>query len=91
MHPVFHVSRLKKFLHPGDTLVEGIVFFQEIHDNARRKPTRILDRGVMQVRNWKISTVLVTWHGLPLSDATWESVYELRRAFPEFIIEDTDA
>ena len=46
VHPVFHVSRLKKFLHPGDSLIEGIVLFQEIEDNARRKPTRILDRGV---------------------------------------------
>ena len=41
MHLVFHVSRLKKFLHPGDSLVEGIVLFQEIEDNADRKSTRL--------------------------------------------------
>lgn len=70
MHPVFHVSRLKKILHLGDSLVEGVVLFQEIEDSARHKPTRILDQATMQVRNQKIPTVLVAWHGLPLSEAT---------------------
>ena len=78
MHPVFHVSRLKKFLHPGDSLVEGIVLFQEIEDNARHKPTRILDRGVMQVRNRKIPTVLVAWHGLPLSHRESHHVFHVQ-------------
>ena len=27
VHPVLHVSRLKKFLHPRDSLIEGIVLF----------------------------------------------------------------
>ena len=43
VHLAFHVSRLKKFLHPGDSLIEGTVLFQEVEDSARCKPTRILD------------------------------------------------
>ena len=37
MHPVFHVYRLKKFLHRGDSLIEGIVLFQKIEDKQTNK------------------------------------------------------
>ncbi|KAJ7530928.1 hypothetical protein O6H91_14G025300 [Diphasiastrum complanatum] len=43
VHPVFHVSKLKKCLHDGNSLVEGLVSLEE-KDTTGYGPERILDR-----------------------------------------------
>ena len=41
VHPVFHVSKLKKFISREDNLIEGIVSLQE-HDTLDHGPDKIL-------------------------------------------------
>ncbi|KAJ7543240.1 hypothetical protein O6H91_09G030600 [Diphasiastrum complanatum] len=88
VHPVFHVSRLKKVLHDGDNLLaDGLVLFQE-HGEVMHGPARVLDRRHRRLRNRLLREYLVAWHGRPLSDATWETAHGLHAQYPDFAIED---
>jgi ribosomal protein L21E len=89
IHPVFHVSRLKKCLLNGENVVDGIVALQS-PVGQDYGPDRILDSREKKLRNRSFRQVLVSWKGHPITDATWESVRKFRKAFPDFIIEDDD-
>jgi hypothetical protein len=89
IHPVFHVSRLKKCLLHEENIVDGLVALQSPPE-VDNGPDRILDVREKKLRNHSFRQVLVSWKGHPLTDATWESVSKFRKAFPDFIIEDDD-
>ncbi|KAH7300360.1 hypothetical protein KP509_24G058400 [Ceratopteris richardii] len=89
VHPVFHVSKLRKYISREDNLKEGIVSLQET-DREDHSPDRILDRRQKRLRNCVIQEYLVAWRGLPLTDSTWESTTLVRKYFPSLIIEDND-
>ncbi|KAJ7530955.1 hypothetical protein O6H91_14G026200 [Diphasiastrum complanatum] len=87
VHPVFHVSKLKRCLHDGDNLVEGLVSLEE-KDTTDYGPDRVLDRRERRLRNRLLREYLVAWKGHPLSDATWETQQRLQKSYPGFVIED---
>ncbi|KAH7280437.1 hypothetical protein KP509_37G067500 [Ceratopteris richardii] len=89
VHPVFHVSKLRKYISREDNLIEGIVSLQET-DREDHSPDRILDRRQKRLRNRVIQEYLVAWRGLPLTDSTWESAALVHKYFPSLIIEDND-
>lgn len=81
VHPVFHVSRLKRVLREGDNLLtDGLVLFQE-HGEVMHGPDRVLDRRERRLRNRLIREYLVAWHGRPLTDATWETAHALHAQY----------
>jgi hypothetical protein len=84
IHPVFHVSCLKK------KLGERIFCQQQLPDitsmgDVRIQPTAILDRRMVKWHNKAVVEVLVQWAHLPKEDATWEPYETLKARFPEFI------
>ncbi|KAJ7544899.1 hypothetical protein O6H91_09G098300 [Diphasiastrum complanatum] len=88
VHPVFHVSRLKRVLHNGDNLLsDGLFAFRE-QGEVTHGPARVLDTRERCLCNRLICEYLVAWHGRPLSDGTWETAHSLRAQYPSFAIAD---
>jgi hypothetical protein len=71
VHPVFHVSYLKKVI--GDKItVQNI--FPELDEEGKiiLEPEAITDTRIRQLRNRSISEYLIKWRKLPAEDSTWE-------------------
>ncbi len=83
IHPVFHVSQLKRGVQRQEQLSntepvagpEGAVLAQPEHILARR----LVPKG-----NRAVSQVLVTWSNLRPEDATWEDYWKLKHRYPGF-------
>ena len=78
VHPVFHVSMLKKCL--GDPAfilpVEGLVVDENL--SYEEVPVEILDHQVKQIRNKEVATVKVLWRNHLVKEATWEAEADMR-------------
>ena len=79
IHPVFHVSQLKKAIPPtvpvSSTLPDSI-------SDEHRIPVKILVRRLVTTNNKLSSQILVAWSSWPLSMATWEDEVDLKTQFP---------
>ena len=82
VHPVFHVSQLKKHVGPSNSqshlplLDESGVIIKE--------PISIIDRRIRKRNNQAITEVLVQWRNTFPEDATWELWSTFQQQFPEF-------
>jgi hypothetical protein len=83
IHPVFHVSQLKK--HLGDKVVPepGLPLITE-DGRIKMEPhqvlqTRSLPRSGVLVTQW-----LIEWTNLPPADASWEDANFIKTIFPAF-------
>jgi hypothetical protein len=74
IHPVFHVSQLKRAV-PDATSVARLPDSLD----SFQIPQRVLRRRLASDGQ---TQVLVQWSGLPASLATWEDTTALRQAFP---------
>lgn len=74
IHPVFHVSLLKKAATPVShpSVLPTLPRFQ-------CQPLKILDSRVTKRRNRAVGQVLVQWQDLPVENATWEYRDEFQR------------
>ncbi|PNX76538.1 hypothetical protein L195_g032490, partial [Trifolium pratense] len=86
VHPVFHVSLLKKALAPN---IEPQPLPSCMNESWQLEPepeetldTRRNDTGEMEV--------LVKWKGLPAFENSWELVDKLRKEYPRFLLEDKE-
>jgi hypothetical protein len=73
IHPVVHVSQLKKALPPGERVSSD----EELHflDTVTTlTPTQVLDTRLHKVGNKVVPFGLVQWGTLPLDWATWENL-----------------
>lgn len=87
IHPVFHVSQLKKKLGhsqvPSPTLpVNGPCL------KGKLEPQLILARRMVKKRNVTQTQLLIQWRDQTPDDATWEHYKEIVQRFPDFIHED---
>ena len=83
VHPVFHVSQLKK----SEKEVEAKQVPVEILDlqntlEYAEYPERILDRATKETRRTTIPYCKVLWSHHTEREATWEKEADLRREFP---------
>jgi hypothetical protein len=71
VHPVFHVSCLKKVI--GDKIpVQTILPELDEEGKIILEPEAITDTRIRQLRNRSISEYLIKWRKLPAEDSTWE-------------------
>ena len=82
VHPVFHVSMLKKCI--GDLVsilpIEGLgvddnLFYEEVS-------VEILDRQVKKLRNKKVASIKVLWRNHLVEGATWEAEADMKSLSP---------
>lgn len=78
IHPVIHVSQLKKAV--GVNTEVSIQLASPL--DILQVPVRILQRQLRQQGAVAVSQVLIQWSGQPEALATWEDYEELRQRFP---------
>ena len=84
IHPVFHVSQLKKKL--GITIqVQNQLPSHNIE--VIKEPEAILERRMVNRLGKAVTEVLVKWKQLPIDDASWENYWGLVKRFPTFDLE----
>ena len=84
IHPVFHVSQLKKVLGEHKEDKHDVPCLIENHE-WRDIPEEVYSYSKNKAGDWD---VLVQWKGLPQHEATWELYEELKQRFPDFHLED---
>jgi len=82
VHPVFHVSMLKKVVGDPSAIVpvETIEVSEEL--SYEEIPVAILDRQVRKLRNKEIASVKVLWRNQQVEEATWEAENEMKKKYP---------
>lgn len=83
VHPVFHVSLLKKYIGAGSGVQTQLPQFDE-DDESNPQPEAILDSRVRRKR----SEVLIHWRGSSPMEATWEELEQVKKQFPDVSLED---
>ncbi|KAM5569773.1 hypothetical protein ABKV19_017005 [Rosa sericea] len=80
IHPVFHVSRLKKV---GSTVITS-PDLPPMFESAKTKwyPAKIIDRRIFKKKNAAVTKWLVQWKNTNEEDATWEDPEEFMNRFP---------
>ena len=84
IHPVFHVSCLKKHLGSRLTALPILPPIKP-HGSLYPEPERILQRRLRQKGNRATTDVLVKWIGMGEEDATWEEYVSFQRRYPGLV------
>ncbi|PNX92555.1 retrotransposon-related protein, partial [Trifolium pratense] len=87
IHPVFHVSLLKKAI--GDYSVQGELPQElEIGPDDDNYPEKVIGARTITRGGVSVSQSLVKWKNKPNDDVTWEDDVFLKGQFPDFSLED---
>ncbi|XP_077228595.1 uncharacterized protein LOC143861576 [Tasmannia lanceolata] len=83
IHPVFHVSCLKKKLGSG---VPSHVDLSPLTEEGllQPEPEAILEWRMINRKNQAVTEVLIKWTNMPKEEATWELWYNIQQRFPNF-------
>ncbi|TYK27644.1 putative polyprotein [Cucumis melo var. makuwa] len=84
IHPVFHVSQLKKFVGDKAGVQPTIQFLNENYE-WQAQPEEALKYQKNSNGGWE---VLIRWKDLPEHEASWECYDEIQRLYPTFHLED---
>ncbi|KAF5458662.1 hypothetical protein F2P56_022675 [Juglans regia] len=84
IHPVFHISCLKKKLGQHHSPLSSLPPV-DLQGELTHEPEAILQRRMRQVHDRTVVDVLVQWKGASVDDATWEPYWSLRDRFPHLV------
>src|SRR5687767_7918490 len=82
VHPVFHVSMLRKFIGDIDSIVPSKDVLIEDNMTYEEVPVEILDRQVKKLRNKEVASVKVLWRNQKVESATWEAEEDMKKRYP---------
>lgn len=83
IHPVFHVSQLKKHLGRHAVPMPNLPLVGP-DGQIKAEPVAILQRRMIPRRGEPVVQWLVLWRNLSPADATWEDATFIRATFPNF-------
>lgn len=83
IHPVFHVSLLKKRL-GNHAVVQTSLPSTSADGQLQLEPLAVLDRKMVKRHNKPCTMLLVQWTNSIPEDATWEYWHDLHQRFPAF-------
>lgn len=83
IHPVFHVSQLKKHLGPTAVPCADLPLLSP-DGRIRTEPSLVLETRQIPRNNLPVVQWLVQWENLPPDDASWEDADFIKRTFPAF-------
>jgi hypothetical protein len=81
IHPVIHVSQLKKAVKPGAVVSKNLPAAL-LSDDIAVQPQRIIGERAIKQGNKQVSQLLIQWEGWPEECSTWENVFVVVNAFP---------
>nr|XP_025678680.1 uncharacterized protein LOC112778591 [Arachis hypogaea] len=82
IHPVFHVSMLRKYLpDPSHVLAPQAIELKE-DLSFEEEPVAIVNRQVKTLRSKEIVSVKVVWKNHSIEEATWEVEDAMRDKYP---------
>ncbi|XP_070015522.1 uncharacterized protein [Nicotiana sylvestris] len=86
VHPVFHVSMLKKMV--GDLTLIIPVEAIEVNEELTYEEIliAILDKQVRKLRNKEIASIKVLWQNQHVEEATWEAEKEMKKKYPHLFV-----
>jgi hypothetical protein len=82
LHDVFHVGLLKPFHGTPPSVVPPLPAIED--GRVLPTPARVL-RTRRVSDSWELH---VCWEGVPVEEATWEPLEDLKTRFPDFQLED---
>ncbi|GMI72196.1 hypothetical protein HRI_000888900 [Hibiscus trionum] len=82
IHPVFHVTQLKK--HLRDVPVQQELPIVRLDVSISKEPAKILERRIGKMGNQVVTEVLVEWTNSFPEDGSWENLHQLKIQFSEF-------
>jgi hypothetical protein len=83
VHPVFHVSMLRKYIRDPELKIEAgpIIIQQDLTIDAQ--PVRVLEFSERVMRNRTIKYVKILWSNQMEREATWELESTMRNKYPD--------
>ncbi|KAA0061682.1 soluble inorganic pyrophosphatase 1 [Cucumis melo var. makuwa] len=85
IHPVFHVSQLKKAVGNRESVQQLDSYVNENHKWITQPEEVYSYRKNSATKEWE---ALISWKGLSPHEATWENCSNMKYQFPEFHLED---
>ena len=82
IHPVFHVSMLRKLVGDPSAIVPLEDVGVEENLTYEEVPVEILDRQVKRLRNKEVALVKVLWRNQHMENATWEVDLDMKKRYP---------
>jgi len=83
VHPVFHISMLKKYHQGGAHVIQWDSVLLDQNLTFEEEPVTILDRQIRKLRSKEIGSVKVQWKHRPVEEATWETESDMRSRYPQ--------
>jgi hypothetical protein len=80
IHPVIHVSQLKKAIRPGDTVSTDLPLSSL--EPVLVQPSRVFGERLVRRGSKLVPQVKVHWSGMPPSCTSWEPLFAVVNAFP---------
>ena len=82
VHPVFHVSMLKRYHGDGNYIIHWDSVLLDENLSYEEEPVAILDREVRKLRSREIASIKVQWKNRPVEEATWSKEVDMREKYP---------
>ena len=82
MHPVFHVSMLKRYHGDGNYIIRWDSVLLDENLSYEEEPVAILDREVCKLRSREIASIMVQWKNRQVEESTWEKEVDMQKKYP---------
>ena len=82
VHPVFHVSMLKRYHGDGKYIIHWDSVLLDENLSYEEEPVAILDREVRKLRSKEIASKKVQWKNRSVEESTWENEADIQERYP---------
>ncbi|XP_019242010.1 PREDICTED: uncharacterized protein LOC109222055, partial [Nicotiana attenuata] len=82
IHPVFHISMLRKCISDSSQIIEAPTIPLDKKLSYEEEPMTIVDRQVRKLRSKEIMFVKVLWRNHTIEEATWEVEKDMQAKYP---------
>nr|XP_009800299.1 PREDICTED: uncharacterized protein LOC104246227 [Nicotiana sylvestris] len=90
VHPVFHVSMLKKVMGDPSFVVPMEIIGVKDNLSYEEIPVAILDRQIRKLRTKEIASIKVLWRNQKVEEATWEAEEDMKSRYPHLFEEQKE-
>ena len=82
MHPVFHVSMLKRYHGDRNYIIRWDSVLLDENLSYEEEPVAILDREIRKLRSREIASIKVQWKNRPVEKSTWKKEADMQEKYP---------